>query len=566
MKEDLMNLNKANRERSRIGGSALLALAVVLCLTAGAHAAEPTLVIEDARIIVGDGEVKEVATVVIVNDRIQQIVPTNPQHMDENVKRVDARGMTLMPGLIDTHVHFFGLTAHGQAGYEEQLNTLAPTYLHDYVRHGVTTVRSLADPLELVLELRTRVDEGRIEVGPRILLAGPCFTAPGGHPAVTLGRDDPWMREAIAFEVDDADAARAMVRHLAAQGVDAIKAVLEAGQGLGMPETLPRLSLDVLSAIVDESHRHHLPVSVHTHREQDVRDAVMAGADGVEHGVCDAAISDPRLADLLLERDVTYTPTLWILSLDQEYGLLNNAMQNLKSISDKGVRICLGTDTLSSRPAPGLNTIREMELMAQAGLTTQKIISAGTRDAAEHLGLLQDLGTVEPGKLADLLLISGDPLQDISEIRKLAMVIKDGRIVHSSQAEAAAPIARPVQTNPVNWFEIPVIDMERAKRFYEHVLNVRFQGLRFPGVEMAFFPALPGAAGATGALMKGESFQPSHRGVQVYFTTPDIDQTLQLVQQLNAKVLLPKTPIGPFGAIASFEDSEGNRIGLRSSQ
>jgi predicted enzyme related to lactoylglutathione lyase len=118
----------------------------------------------------------------------------------------------------------------------------------------------------------------------------------------------------------------------------------------------------------------------------------------------------------------------------------------------------------------------------------------------------------------------------------------------------------------VNWFEIPVTDMARATAFYQDVFNLQLQSMNVGALEMAFFPTRLGTTGAAGALMKGEAYQPSQQGVRIYFSTPDIDDTLRRAQKRGAKVLLPKTQIGSFGAIASFVDSEGNRIGLRSSQ
>ena len=320
---------------------------------------------------------------------------------------------------------------------------------------------------------------------------------------------------------------------------------------------------------MDEAHEHKLPVTVHTHRAEDVLDAVEAGADGVEHGVSDATLSDNRLINLLLKRNVNYTPTLWIMrigSLASESKSFEITKQNLKLLSDKGVRISLGTDTMCSMPRPGLNTIQEMEFMAEAGLTPEEVIRAATRNAAEHLGLLEDLGTIEPGKIADLIIIDGDPLKDISSLHQVQMVIKAGRIVHDESKETTTPKGIPLDSNPVGWFEIPVTDMARAKAFYEHVLNVKLQPMNIGPLEMAFFPMRPGTTGASGALMKGEAFQPSGQGIQIYFTAIDIDGALQRVQEQNGKVVLPKTRIGLFGFIASFQDSEGNRIGLRSQQ
>jgi imidazolonepropionase-like amidohydrolase/predicted enzyme related to lactoylglutathione lyase len=542
--------------RIKIG---LVWIVAIFSIVVSSHGQEPTLVIENARVIVGDGTVKDVATVVIAGDRIQSVSKDDSQF--KAFKRIDARGRTLMPGLIDTHIHF-GLMGQSGVAFRKQMETSPPKYLKDFIRHGVTTVKSLGDPLDLVLELRTMVNEGNI-LGPRILLVGPNFTAPGGHPVATLGQNEG------AIEVDDENTARKEVRRLREKGVDAIKAVLEGGGGWEMPDTLPRLSANVLRAIVDEAHKHKLPVTVHTHREQDVLDAIEAGADGVEHGVSDATLSDNRVANLLLKRNVNYTPTLWIMrigSLASESDSFEITKQNLKFLSDKGVRISLGTDTLCSMPRPGLNTIQEMEFMVEAGLTPEKVIRAATRNAAEHLGLLEDLGTIEPGKIADLIIIDGDPLKDISSLHQVQMVIKAGRIVHDADVEITTPKGIPLDSNPVGWFEIPVTDMARAKAFYEHVLNVKLQPMNIGPLEMAFFPMRPGTTGAAGALMKGEAFKPSRQGVQIYFTIIDIDGALKRVQEQGGKVVLPKTRIGPFGFVASFEDSEGNRIGLRSQQ
>jgi len=552
-----MYLIESRQVNTRNVLTVLFEIAVLLFLSVGVHGEEPTLLIENARVIVGNGDVQEAATVIIAEGRIQHVsseaVPL------EGVKTVDARGKTLMPGLIDAHIHF-GLSGSSREVFRKQIEAQAPRYLEDFLRYGVTTVRSMADPLDLVLELRQAVEEARI-AGPRIVLVGPCFTAPGGHPVATMGSNG-------AIEVDNIDAAREAVRQLAAKDVDAIKAVLEEGHGVGMPDvTLPRLSTEVLRAIVDEAHRCGLKANVHTHREPDVIDAIQCGADGVEHGVCDVPIRDPRWIERMAEQNMVYTPTLWIVSaLEKESGWLAIAQQNLKRISDEGVTVCLGTDTLCSMPHPGLNTIQEMEYMAEAGLTPAQIIQAGTRNAAAHLGLLTDLGTVEPGKIADLILIDGDPLQDISAMRKVSMVIQAGRIVHEAAAGTAAATGTPAQENPVIWFDIPVTDLARATAFYEYVFQVTLSPMKFGPVELAFFPAQTGARGAPGALVKGSGITPGPNGVVVYFHTTDIDATLQRAQKQSAAIILPKTPIGPFCIVAVIEDSEGNRIGLRSPQ
>lgn len=116
--------------------------------------------------------------------------------------------------------------------------------------------------------------------------------------------------------------------------------------------------------------------------------------------------------------------------------------------------------------------------------------------------------------------------------------------------------------NPVHWFEIPVLDMKRARQFYETVLDASLQPRDMDPWEMAFFPMTEGAAGTTGCLVKSAGYTPSHAGTLVYFSIADIEETLATVQAHGGKTITPKTSIGEHGFIAHFQDSEGNRVGL----
>ena len=118
--------------------------------------------------------------------------------------------------------------------------------------------------------------------------------------------------------------------------------------------------------------------------------------------------------------------------------------------------------------------------------------------------------------------------------------------------------------NPVGWCEIPAIDLNRAKKFYEAVLDVELTVATMRQVEMAWFPSVEDGIGASGALLKSEGYTPSHAGTLIYFTAPDIEGTLAKVNANGGKILTPKTSIGEYGFIAHFEDSEGNRLALHS--
>ena len=120
------------------------------------------------------------------------------------------------------------------------------------------------------------------------------------------------------------------------------------------------------------------------------------------------------------------------------------------------------------------------------------------------------------------------------------------------------------QYNPVGWFEIPAIDLDRAKKFYESVFDVELTLTTMGPAEMAWFPMVENGIGASGTLIKTEGYAPSHAGTLIYFTAPDIEGTLAKVNANGGKTLIPKTSIGEYGFIAHFEDSEGNRLALHS--
>jgi predicted enzyme related to lactoylglutathione lyase len=120
------------------------------------------------------------------------------------------------------------------------------------------------------------------------------------------------------------------------------------------------------------------------------------------------------------------------------------------------------------------------------------------------------------------------------------------------------------QINPINWFEIPATDLERATKFYEYVFNFTLTPTDMGNIKMAFFPWAEGEAGATGSLIKAESYIPSHAGSMVYFSVDDIESTLQRAEEKGGKIITPKMSIGEHGFVGHFEDSEGNRVGLHS--
>jgi len=173
-------------------------------------------------------------------------------------------------------------------------------------------------------------------------------------------------------------------------------------------------------------HNRGLKATVHTVDEDAAIEALEAGADGLEHGVVHQKLNGDRVIELLLRNRASYVATLWLARFDENTAEARYA--NLKRVANAGVRTALGSDSFCGYGKFGENTLVEAERSAQVGIPAAQILSMATKDAAEHLGANQ-LGTVAPGKLADLILVDGNPAVDISALRRLSMVIKDGEII-----------------------------------------------------------------------------------------------------------------------------------------
>jgi imidazolonepropionase-like amidohydrolase len=227
------------------------------------------------------------------------------------------------------------------------------------------------------------------------------------------------------------------VRRLSGKKVDAVKVIHHGGckhgspyffkaELLGLNVQILKLEKAVLEAIIDEAHRHGLKATVHTVDVEAAIEALEAGADGLEHGVIEDRLNDDRVVDLLLRNRASYVPTLCLIRLEEKTAEVRYA--NLKQVSDAGVRVALGTDSFCGFGKFGENAIEEAERSSQAGIGTAHILRMATKDAAEHLGV-ENLGVVAPGKLADLLLLDGDPTSSIGALRKVSMVIQNGSIM-----------------------------------------------------------------------------------------------------------------------------------------
>jgi imidazolonepropionase-like amidohydrolase/ABC-type multidrug transport system permease subunit len=430
-----------------------------------------TTLIKNCRIFTARGQVIESGSVLVRGGKIAQIFTgATPDAKALNAIEVEAAGKTLLPGLIDVHVH---LGAPGGM-YEDTSKfgdpKLVERRLKAYLAAGVTSVKSTGDWVESTLLLRNRQREGDL-IASELYAVGPLFTAKGGHPTQMLQMMPQNMRaygesQFVRLPKDAADA-RAQVKQLKEMGVDGIKAVLESGTP---KQPMPRLDLGILRALCEEAHAQGLKIVVHTSKAQDVADAFEAGADGVEHGSPAEELPDDLLRRMA-EKKFFYDPTLsvfegvrmvrerdfarledplvqqivprdlmqgtrkFLLRLSPgsslgEYGVdMALAKRNLLKVWKAGVPVVAGTDAGNIPVFHGPTVQMEMDLWVSAGIPPDLALTAATLGNATLLGQSARIGSIEVGKDANLLLVDGNPLADIRALSRISLVVLKGERV-----------------------------------------------------------------------------------------------------------------------------------------
>jgi len=407
----------------------------------GCNGNSRVLNLTNGRLIDGTGrDPIEKISITIDGNRIKSIEPVN---YPDKTNVVDLRGLTVMPGLIDCHLHLGGLTvdqpgkAIGKVSFQDMASFFwdySRNYAHRRrlaIENGVTTIRSAGDHYPHIIRLRDKITAGKLS-GPRIFTPGPTITAPGGHPAGTIYKGNRYIIENAVRQIADIDSAREEVRKLVEGGVDCIKAIYSNIDPMDITHKVPRLSLDVLEVLADEAHQHNLRLMVHTGSPQETMDAVKAGADSIEHGLLpgtDSLEFNDDLVKIMLDSRTYFVPTLAIAWAYKDIypDVFSGLKKTVKKLHSAGVNIAAGTDSGTPGVIIGKGLHKELELMVEAGISPMEAIVAGTRNAADNLGKTSALGTIEPGKWADIIAVSGDPLKDIREIREIKLVIKDGK-------------------------------------------------------------------------------------------------------------------------------------------
>jgi imidazolonepropionase-like amidohydrolase len=325
---------------------------------------------------------------------------------------------------------------------------IATAYARATVEAGFTTVRDLGSRFvgsrEFVdVALRNSINKGVI-VGPRMLVATKGIGAMGGHFDPTSGfRDFLFGREPDYTDgiADGPDEIRKAVRFEVKNGADVIKAAVSGGVlSLADEVDTPQLTPAEMAALVDESHRLRRKVAVHCHGDQAAREAIEAGVDSIEHG----SFMKPETLTLMKKKGTFLTPTLmateWIMGKLENYPPVLQAKAKaaaaarsdmFRNAVKMGLRISFGTD---AAVYPHGQNAKEFRLMVDLGMKPIDALKSATANDAELLGISQKLGTLEKGKLADLIAVPGDPTADITATERVSFVMKEGKVIRQGPA------------------------------------------------------------------------------------------------------------------------------------
>jgi imidazolonepropionase-like amidohydrolase len=424
----------------------IAALILVLSASGGAQAPDnQTVAIRAARLIDGTGAAPVAnAVVVVTGNRIAAVGRQGAVTVPAGARVIDLGNATILPGFIDAHTHIIGRGLADPASddavardFESLGAIIGVENARKTLMAGFTTIRNVGAGNFDDLALRTAIEEGFIP-GPRMQAAGHSLGITGGHcdeNGFRPGLFDGNVRTGVA---DGPDQVRAAVRYQAKYGADVIKTcatggVLSEGDAVGVPQ----YTFEELKAMVDEAAKLERKVAAHAHGAEGIRIATRAGVASIEHG----SFLDDEGARLMKERGTYLVPTISageVVEQMAKSGRLKElraekalaaaaAMRNgIKVAARNGVPIALGTD---AGVGPHGANAREFFLMVDwGGLSPMQAIVAGTLNAARLLGWDDRIGTVASGKLADIVVVPGDPLQDIRVTERPLLVMKDGVI------------------------------------------------------------------------------------------------------------------------------------------
>jgi len=417
----------------------LLALLFATSAVSAADAPRP-IVIRAARMIDGKGDaVIAPAVVVVRGSTIESVNGTVPQ----GAEIIDLGDATLLPGLIDAHTHILLQGDVTAADYDEQLFRESMAYralrasraVKIGLENGFTTMRDLETEGAMYtdVDVKRAINNGVIP-GPRLFVVTRALSVTGGYGPSGYA---PGVTHPMGVQiVDGVDDARKAVREQIGHGADWIKVYADRSYFVdkdGRLSSIPTFTRDEMKAIVDESHRLGHKVAAHAMARPGIENALLSGVDSIEHGV---AIPDDLL-DYMVAHGVYLCPTLTVTEYVAPGRVAAGAAiwgkmpafhrDSFARAVKRGVLIAFGTD-VGGFPWD-LNEAREFTYMTRNGMTPMQALRSATSVAAKLLDMSDKLGTIEPGKLADLVAVPGNPLDDIAQMEKVRFVMKDGAVV-----------------------------------------------------------------------------------------------------------------------------------------
>ena len=372
-------------------------------------------------------DVVENAAVLVEDGLIVSVGPD--EELAGDTETVDLGDATLLPGLIDAHVHLvWSATAEPHSLVESEPRTVTALRCADNMKKhldaGVTTVRDVGSTDGMAIDIAQAVQLGVLP-GPRMVAAGRVIAMTGGHG---------WF---LGQEADGPDAVRSAVRQEIKNGATCIKFMASGGvYGHAEEPGSPQLTAEEMRVGVEEAHKAGKKVAAHAYSSESIDNALEAGVDSIEHG----SFIDQETAEKMRDQGTYLVPTMSVYAAMDEQGtelgapeyiqrktkeVLTATQEALQTAMEAGVKIAAGTDC-GAPGHPHGSLPMELELMVEAGATPMQAIQFGTSGAAELLGLETEIGSLEAGKRADFLAVSGNPLEDIACIEQVDLVVMGG--------------------------------------------------------------------------------------------------------------------------------------------
>lgn len=429
-------------------GFVLTAAAVVHAQTPATPAATDATVVSAARMLdVRSGRMLRNAQLLIENGRIVRVVHGDGAAIDApGAPRRDLGDVTLLPGLIDMHVHIDSDPTYSGYSYLQFNDRFWSAVSVEHARRtlmaGFTTIRNLGSDDWNDVGLQQAIDEGRV-VGPRIVGAAYAFGATGGHCDSTYF--PPSMHDRNPYNADNPEEARKSVREVRKYGAQVIK--ICATGGVFSRNTEPgqqQMTYEEMKAVVDEARMWGLRVAAHAHGAAGIRDAIRAGVTTIEHAslLDDEGIRLAKQHGAWLSMDIYNTD--YTQSEGKKNGVLEDNLRKDRELADiqrenfrrahqAGVKMVYGTD---AGIFPHGDNAKQFAVMVRYGMTPTQAIQSATLNAAEALGR-DDLGVLEAGRRADLIAVPGDPTRDVTTLERVVFVMKGGVVVRGAAADGS---------------------------------------------------------------------------------------------------------------------------------